>query len=288
MNKVSHQPSLQPSHQPNHSSAVGELLRAWRQARKLSQLELSFQSGVSQRHISFVESGRSHPSNKLLMQLADALDLPLRERNVLLDAAGYTGIYAEHPLHEASMQPVQEALQMQLEHHDPYPALVVDRDWNMLLANGALIRLFAQLDDAAAMWTATHANCQNGKQNLMRLTLHPKGLRRLCSNWTELAPQLLQRLQREVKLTGSPAMQQLLTELKSDPELQDYWHQPIVNVSPQPVYAMTLVLDDMTISLFSMISTFGTPQDITTDEIRVELFFPMDEVSKQHLLTIAK
>lgn len=267
------------------SSAVGELLRAWRQARKLSQLELSLQSDVSQRHISFLESGRSRPSQSMLALLADALELPFRERNVLFDAAGYAGIYTEQSLHEAAMQPVREALQMQLEHHNPYPALVVDRDWNMLLANTALIHLFAQIDDAAEMWAATNPDSQNnGKQNLMRLTLHPQGLRKYCVNWAELAPQLLQRLRREVKLTNSPAMQALLTELQADPELDEYWHQPIVNISPQPVYAMTLAFGDVIISLFSMISTFGTPQDVTTDELRVELFFPIDDSSKQWLL----
>lgn len=265
------------------TSAVGELLRAWRQARKLSQLELSLQSGVSQRHISFLESGRSRPSQSMLGLLTDALDLPFRERNILFDAAGYAAVYAQQSLHEAGMQPVREALQMQLEHHDPYPALVVDRDWNMLMTNAALIRLFAQLDNAADIWATTNPN---GKQNLMRMTLHPQGLRHFCVNWNELAPQLLQRLRREVKLTNSTAMQALLDELKNDPELDDFWHQPLVNISPQPVYAMTLAIGDVTLSLFSMISTFGTPQDITTDELRVELFFPMDKASKRQLIAM--
>lgn len=265
-------------------TAAGELLKAWRQERGMTQLALSLESGVSQRHISFVESGRSNPSQKLLAVLADTLDLPFRERNVLFEAAGFAGIYTEQSIRDAAMQPVREALQMQLDHHEPYPALVVDRHWNVQILNQSMLRLFAQVEDPAALWAATNIN---GQQNLMRLTLLPDGLRQYCQNWDELAPQLLQRLRREVKLTNSPVMQQLLDELQEDASLSDYWHQPIVNISPQPVYAMTLEFGDMTVSLFSMISTFGTPQDVTTDELRIELFFPMDESSKQRLQQLA-
>lgn len=269
----------------NQEKAFAELLRAWRKARRLTQLELALDAGISQRHLSFLESGRSRPSREMILKLAEALDLPLRERNQLLDNAGYSAEVRERPLQGEGMGAVREALTMLLEHHDPYPAIVVDRDWNLLMANTAQQRLFDLFGNIDELWAAT---CPNGVKNVIRLTLHPTGLRKYCLNWEELLPWTTTRLRRDAKLTGSAALVAMIDELKTYPELAAHWSAPIVNVSPQPVFSMVLGNESVSLSLFSMISTFGTPQDVTTDELRVEQFFPADESSATLLRRLAE
>jgi len=276
--------TLKPVSASSTRGLFGELLREWRMTRNLTQLDLALEAGVSQRHVSFLESGRSQPSRPMILQLAEALELPLRERNVLLDSAGFAALYEHRALAGSAMQPVRDALEMQLRHHEPYPALVVDRDWNLLMANTALHQLFSFLGDVQKVWAETNPD---GGKNVMRLTMHPAGLRSYCQNWDELAPAMLQRVRRDAKLTGSPVLTQLLEELQADPDLRPHWNRPIVDIAPQPVYAMTLGAGDMSVSLFSMISTFGTPQDITTDELRIELFFPADDDSAERLRALS-
>lgn len=269
---------------PSASNPFGDMLRTWRQVRGLSQLDLSLEAGVSQRHISFMESGRSQPSREMIVQMAEALDVPLRDRNTLFTSAGFAHLYTEQGLDDESMQPVKAALQMQLDHHAPYPAIVIDRDWNLLMTNEPMQRILNVQGDAETLWAET---CGNGPQNVMRLTLHPKGLRSHMLNWDEIGPKMLSRLRREVKLTNSPAMAALLEELRLDESLSEFWHQPILDIEPDPVYTMALGMNGLAINLFSMISTFGTPQDVTTDELRVELFFPIDDLSKEILKKLA-
>lgn len=264
-------------------SAFGQLLKEWRAQRKLSQLELALNCNVSQRHISFLESGRSQPSRAMVTQLSDALDISLRDCNTLLQAAGYRAVFLERDLGDADMAPVRQALNLILEHHNPYPAIVVDRHWNLLDANRATLSLFSLLGDMDALWKAVGGSTPN----IMRLTFHRAGLRPFIENWAELAPLMLQRLQREALADNSPVLQDLLQELQGDPEIPREWirHNPSQRLAP--VVPMALRVGDLSIRLFSMLTTFGTPQDISTDEMRVESFFPMDAETETHLQSLA-
>lgn len=172
------------------SCPFGDLLRGWRRTRKLSQLELALEARVSQRHVSFLESGRAQPSREMVLQLAGALDVPLRERNVLLQTAGFAPLYRERGLDNADMAAVRHALQMMLDHHEPLPAMVINRSWELVLAN-----------TAASSFLSAFSSEQTGSNtalNVMRLTFHPQGLQPMVANWQDVGPLLLSRLQREV------------------------------------------------------------------------------------------
>lgn len=276
----------QPLREAAPASAFGGLLREWRSLRKLSQLELSLQAGISQRHLSFLESGRSRPSREMVLGLTETLDVPLRERNALLASAGFAPIYRESSLQGSEMEPVRRALELTLTHHEPYPAVVVDRDWNLVMQNTASMRFFGLLGDPATIWTRT---CPDGKPNVMRLTFHPQGLRPYIVNWEQLGPAMLNRLRREATmLSGAHGLTALLEELLSYPGIPDQWKIPDWEHPLTPILPMELEKDGMRVSLFTMIAMFGTPQDITVDELRLETFFPGDKASEQLLQQLAQ
>lgn len=254
--------------------AFGALLRDVRRARRLSQLDLALQADVSQRHLSFLESGRALPSREMVVQLAQALDLPLRERNRLLHTAGYAGIYPQRKLETVDMQPVRSALELLLNHHEPYPAVVVDRAWNLFMANTAMQRLTALAGDAEAMWQRVAGN---GPRNLLKLTFHPQGLRPLIANLDEIAPPMLARTAREA--LEHPDVQDVLDEVLRYPGLPSKLRQIDLEASRLPVLPTHFRLNGMDLRMFTMLATFGTPQDVTADELRVESFFPADESS---------
>ena len=266
------------------ASSFGALLRQWRGMRRLSQLQLALDTDVSQRHVSFLESGRARPSRRMVLQLAETLDVPVRERNALLQAAGYSALYRHSDLTATEMAPVSAALKLLLAHHEPFPAMVVDRDWNLLDANPALGRLLAVMGDVEQTWARV---CGEGPRNVMRLTFHGEGLRPLIVNWDEAAPMLLRRLQREVAATGSEAGQSLLADLYADPGIARQWQAPDLERPLEPVVPLELMLGDLRLRLFTMISTFGTPQDVTTDEIRVESLFPVDAPTRDLLRALS-
>ncbi|MCK5859979.1 MAG: helix-turn-helix transcriptional regulator [Abyssibacter sp.] len=248
-------------------------LKSWRAARKLSQLELAMSAGVSQRHISFLEVGRAQPSREMVAQLAAALDIPLREQNLLLSAAGFAPAHTETALDEPGMAPVRAALEMMLTHHEPFPATVADRAWNLLQANAAMGCLLRLAGDVEAMWARV---CPEGTRNLMKLTLHPDGLRSYISNWEDVAAEVMTRTRREAEVTGSAALQALLDEVASYPGIRAEWQLSQWGQSPAPVLPVDFHKDGLELRLFTMVATFGTPQDITTDELRVESYFPAD------------
>jgi len=263
----------------------GEVLRGWRRARRLSQLDLAMTAEISQRHLSFMESGRARPSREMVIRLAEAMEVPVRDRNNLLQAAGFAGSFRQRGLDEADMAPVKRALDIMLSHHEPYPAIVVDRDWNGIMANSALPRAFSALGDINTMWMRV---CGDGPHNLMRLTFHPEGLRPLIENWDEAAPMFLQRLHREAAATGSPTLTAYLDELRGDPGIPRHWSEPDPHTPLPPVLPLRLRKGELRVALFSMISTFGTPQDVTTDELRVETFFPADDATDRLLHGLAE
>jgi transcriptional regulator with XRE-family HTH domain len=251
------------SHQPRRP--VGELLRRWRGSRRLSQFELALEAGISARHLSFVENGRSAPSRDTILRLAEELDLPLRERNHLLLAAGYAPVYSEAALDSPEMSAVREAVRQLLTGHEPYPAVVVDRSWNLVDANES-VALFTEGADSELLAPPA---------NVLRISLHPEGMAPRIANLGEWRAHLLGRLRRQVALTADPDLDRLLNELRAYPCNQP---EPEVDV-PGPgdiVVPLRIRHDGRELVFFSTVATFGTPLDVTVAELAIESFFPAD------------
>jgi transcriptional regulator with XRE-family HTH domain len=246
------------------AASVGPLLREWRARRRVSQLELSAETGVSTRHLSFIETGRARPSRDMVMRLADYLDVPLRERNSLLLAAGFAPEYAQTPLDAESMRGVRRSLQALVDAHQPCPAFAVDHGWNLVLANDVALSLVDGLPDE--LFT--------DPLNVMRMTLHPLGMRSRIINFDIYSAQLLHRLHRDERATGDASLRELIRECESYPGVT----RPIgMSAYPiAPVLKMRLAPDGPTLSFFTIVSTLGTPSDVTLDEIAIESFFPAD------------
>ena len=264
----------------------GQLLRSTRGARRLSQLQLALEADVSQRHLSFLESGRALPSREMVLQLARALDLPLRERNRLLLSAGFAGIYPARRLDTADMQPVRAALELLLAHHEPYPAIVVDRAWNLFMANAVVSRVFGAIGDLDAMFRHV---CGAGPPNVLKLLLHPEGVQPSIRNFEEVAVPLLVRTAREA--LEHPHVQTVLDEVLHYPTVPARWRSLDLHRNAHaslPVLATEFAAGDQRLRLFSMMTTFGTPLDVTTDELRVESFFPADAASEALLRALAR
>lgn len=219
----------------------------------------------------------------MILQLAQTMDLPLREQNRLLMSAGYAGIYPQRALAEADMQPVRQALEMQLKHHEPFPALVVDRAWNLIMLNDATTRIFSLLGNPDEVWQRV---CLNGLRNVLKLTFHEQGMRPFIKNFHEIAPPLLARTAREA--LEHPQVQDVLDEILEYPDIPARWRSINLNVAVPPVLTMDLAAHGLSLRLFSMIASFGTPQDVTTDELRIESFFPADAQSEVLLRQLSK
>lgn len=275
----------QPATVAVSEAGFGNALRRWRRERRLSQLDLALAADVSQRHVSFMESGRAHPSRAMVLQLAEALDLPLRERNRLLVAAGFAPAYATRELNDPDMAPVRQALELMLTHHEPNPALVLDRNWNLLMQNQAMGRAFAILDDPEALWRRV---CGDGPRNLLKLTFHPEGARPFIRNWSEVANLLLWRSRREAETTANDTLHAVVDEILDYEGIPKRWRMPThPDAPPPPILPLEYVIGDQPLRLFSMLSSFGTAQDVTADEIRVETFFPADDASGELLRALA-
>lgn len=264
---------MNPNGNVPSAGGFGTLLRAWRTARRLSQLELALHCEVSQRHLSFLESGRARPSRRMVLALTEALDVPLRERNGMLHAAGFAAHFAQSALDGAAMTPIREALARMLRFQEPFPAVVVNSDFDLVMNNGAFDRLLGLLAHPDEVWRAC---CGAGPRNMLRLTFSEQGLRPAILNFEVLAPLLLNRVWREAVVRGAE-IGPVLRGLRNDAALQPYWQaSPAEHDAVPPVLPVVLGQGDLRLSLFSMISTFGTPYDVTTDELRVESFFPAD------------
>jgi transcriptional regulator with XRE-family HTH domain len=258
----------------NAIPAPGELLRDWRRRRRLSQLELAGEAEISTRHLSFVETGRSRPSRELILHLGSLLELPLRERNRLLLAAGFAPQFAENALSSAALQRAHEAVQRVLEAHQPYPALAVDRHWNLLLSNRPAQRLLQGI--APHLLTPC--------PNVLRISLHPQGLAPAIINLGEWRHHLLHRLRRLATGSGDPQMAELLEELSGYPPLADE-QAGATHESPMPdvvvLFRLRSPLGEL--ALFSTITLFGTPTDITLSELALEAFYPADAATAERL-----
>ncbi|MGB0560429.1 MAG: helix-turn-helix domain-containing protein [Spirulinaceae cyanobacterium] len=252
------------------------LCRQWRKLRKFSQLDLALVAGVSQRHVSWLETGRSQPSRAMIVRLSEAMEIPLRDRNVLLQAAGYAATYFETALEEPMMAPILEVLNQVLQNHEPLPAVVVDRVWTLKKANRAAELLFSLGGDPQALLDTIGAN---GEFNLALLTLHPQGLRPYITNWEQIAPSLVRRLRNEALVSHDPTLQQRFSEYIALAEPIE--ETPLSTPGLLPVLPLALNFHGLELSLFSVISSFGTPQDITADELRIETFYPMNAQTEQ-------
>ena len=252
---------------------LGVLLRHWRDVRGRSQLDLSFDTGVSQRHISFIESGRSVPSRQIRMDIAQALDVPLRDRNMLLLAAGYAPLYSEGAWNAVEMQSVTKALGRMLRQHEPFPAMVMDRYWNVLMTNDAAPRFFNRFIDLAA---------RKSPRNMLHLMFDPAGMRPFIANWDTLARGLFERVYREsVGRVIDGRTKELLAALLAYPDVKTEWKTPKAP-SATPVIPMSFVRDDKILNYFSMVTTVGTPQTVAAQELRVECMFPADDATERH------
>jgi transcriptional regulator with XRE-family HTH domain len=248
--------------------SVGELLRSWRERRRLSQMDLALDAEISTRHLSFVETGRSAPSRDMVLRLADQLDVPLRERNQLLLAGGYAPVYSQATLDAPEMAEVRAAVRQVLTGHEPYPAAAVDRHWNLVEANSGIALLTADVD----------AELLEPPPNAMRLALHPGGLAPRIANLGEWRVHLLTRLRRQVALTADPVLADLLDEVRAYPSDAD---EPDVEIPAAGEVFVPLRLrhGDAELAFFSTVTTFGTPLDVTVAELAIESFFPADEAT---------
>jgi transcriptional regulator with XRE-family HTH domain len=259
------------------SCSFGRLLRQWRGAHQVSQLDLALAAEVSPRHLSFVETGRAAPSRDMVLRLSETLDLPLRARNDLLVAAGYAPIFRETALAEPVMDGVKTALDFILRQQEPYPALVVDRGWNIVGRNDAALRLRHALADPEKFAAAGSA-----ARNAMKLIFDPLLYRPFVEDWEAIALQILLRVRHEAResAVGEPAAR-LLRELMAYPGAP----QPAFAAAlppNEPLMTVTLRKGDLRIKYFSTLSTFGTPQDLTLQELRIKCFFPADEETSVH------
>ena len=261
------------------TGAFPVLLRGWRQKRRLSQLDLALDAGVSQRHVSYLESGRAKPSRSMILQLSETLDVPLRERNDWLTAAGFAPVFKTRPLDDPQMTQVMSAVQMMLTNHAPFPAIAVDRAWNIRLSNAPFDVMTSMFGEN--VWTDIGGEMRDGApvRNLMRLFFHPNGIQPYVTNWTAIAPLLWHRAVREAEALGGQEMKRVLDELAQYQDDTTLWAAE--DASLVPVLPLEVEKDGVRISLFTVIATFGTAQDVTADELRIESLFPADEATGQ-------
>jgi transcriptional regulator with XRE-family HTH domain len=260
-------------------SPIGKLLREWRSVRGFSQLDLAMRAGFSSRHLSFIETGRTQPSRQALLILAETLEVPLRERNRLLEAGGYAHVYRQTPLDADEMRHVRGVLQFILDRHEPYGAVVLDRYSNLLMGNAAATRMLGTLVDSTLL---------SSSPNLLRMVFHPLGGRRHIVNWNEVSRHLLARADRELSVPGDETAAALLRELREYAGPFDSLPsaRPARSGQAEPADVLLPVhirKDGLDLRLFSAIMTLGTPQDVTLQELRIETFFPADAATEQLL-----
>jgi len=266
---------------------VGPLLRRWREARHLSQLELALDARVSARHISFLETSRAEPSREMLLTLSNVLDVPLRERNLLLLAAGYAPIYGETSLDDPRMKQVRAVVEIILKSNEPRSALAHDRHWNIVMANAAFIRFLTRLSDKAPALTPLNL-CPLSGLNLLRLVFDPEGFRKVILNWEAIAKSLLNEGYRRLAWARDDTLKKLIAEILSYPGVPIRWREPDLEAPHDLILPMELKLDDKIVRMFSTVTTIATPHDVTLQELHVEVFYPADAETESVLQTYEK
>ncbi|MEL6158710.1 MAG: helix-turn-helix transcriptional regulator [Cyanobacteria bacterium J06627_32] len=255
-------------------SSFGQLLKQWRSQRNFSQLDLSIASNVSQRHISFLESGRSNPSRDMVLALSAVLDIPLRQQNKMLTAAGFAALYSEFDLSDPEVAPIRRALEFTLRQQEPYPALVMDRYWNQIMMNKGAKSLIGWLTDDRELPTEIGSN-------LIKLMLHPQGVGEHVENWKVVASHLVHRIHRETRTGGEEQSQSLFNSLLAYPAVEELWRSPVKENWQLPLLNTIFSKFHQRLSFFTTLTTLGTPQDITLQELRLECLFPADEATEE-------
>lgn len=258
------------------AQSFGDHLRTWRQRRRMSQLDLASEAGISTRHLSFVETGRASPSRDMVLQLAEHLELPLREQNALLVAAGFAPRFGERKLDDPDFDAIRAAMNMVLKAHEPNPTLAIDRCWNLVAANNAAMKLMSGIAPALLAPPA----------NVLRASLHPDGLASRILNLGEWRAHIFARLERQVELTADPELTELLAELRTYPAHGA--HAPPLREAAPVITPLKLKTDAGVLSMFGVTTLFGMPQDVTLDELAIETFFPADPASAEILAGITR
>lgn len=259
------------------AETFGTQLRSWRLARRVSQEHLAARAGVSAKHLSFVENGKSQPSREIVLALAGALDVPLRERNTLLTAAGFAAAYRASPLDGEELAHLRRAIDHVLAQQEPFGAVVVDGHWDLLRMNTGAAKLFARFPPTSTDGIAA-------AKNLILGTLHPQALRPYIVNWTEVAGHIVARLHREI--AARPAdepLQRLLARALAQADMPLEWRAPEPGKSAAPFITVHLRAPTLEVRLFTMLTSIGTPLDVTAEEIHIETYFPADDASEAAL-----
>lgn len=266
---VTSSPCSSPTILPNGD--FGILLRHWRNVRRISQLNLSLDADISMRHLSCLETGRARPSREMVVRLAEALQIPLRERNALLLAAGYAPLYRDTGLDAPDLEAARRAVELFIGQFEPNPVLVLDRHWNTLRMNAG-----------AKRFLALFPGCNSGApHNGVRLVFDPQGLRPFIENWEVVAARIIRRVHREVVDNPSDeTMKRFLEELLSYPDVPSRWRMLDLDASPPPFLTINYRWKTSTLRLFSALTTLGTPLDVALQELRIESFFPADEATR--------
>jgi transcriptional regulator with XRE-family HTH domain len=257
--------------------SFGEQLREWRQRRHLSQMDLAAEAGMSTRHLSFLETGRSQPSRAMLLRLAERLSVPLRERNALLIAAGFAPMYSTHSFSDPELSSARAAVELILNAHEPFPAMLVDRHWNLVTANRAMVPMLTGVDESLL----------RPPLNVLRATLHPKGLAPRIENFAQIREHLLARLQRDFELTADPQLKALLDELRTYPVKEGDTSDEEPLSYGGVVVPLKMRTPAGVVTLFSTTTVFGTATEVTLSELMLEAFYPADEFSANVLLQAA-
>jgi transcriptional regulator with XRE-family HTH domain len=268
-------------------NSFGELLRHWRITRRVSQLELGLDAEVSARHISFIETGRAKPSREMVVILSSVLDVPMRERNALLMAAGYAPIYSETDLNAPQMAQVRQALELILKQHEPFGAIVFNRRWDLVMANQAFLKLTVLLSGIEAAPFAPYTVTPKPHLNIQQMIFDPAAWRPYINNWETVARATLERLHREAIQHNDPALRQLLHTLLGYPDVPARWRDPDFDTPQGVIIPVEIRFRDHLLKLFTTVTTLGTPQDITLQELSIESFHAADAQTEQLIRALA-
>lgn len=262
------------------SKKVGDLLREWRGRRRLSQLDLAYDTEISPKHLSFLETGRAQPSREMLLRLAEQLEIPLRARNVLLTSAGFAPVFPERPLNDKSLESARKIVEVILSRHEPNPSLAVDRHWNLITANQAANLLLSDVDPALL----------TPPINVLRVSLHPQGMASQIINYDEWRERLLEHLRQQIELTADSGLLELFRELRSFPKPEKVKSQRKIDRHQDTNIAVPLQLNTKfgELSFLSTVTVFGTPIDIALAELTIESFFPADDFTNEVLNKISR
>jgi transcriptional regulator with XRE-family HTH domain len=256
---------------------VGDFLREWRQRRRMSQLDLALEAEISTRHLSFMETGRAAPSREMVLRLAERLDIPLRERNALLVAAGFAPLFPERSLDDPQLRPARRAMELVLAGHEPYPALAIDRHWNLVAYNKAVPFFLASVDQSLLAPPV----------NVLRLSLHPQGFAPRIANYWEWRTHLFDRLRQQISITADPVLMELVKELSAYPAPADAKPHHGGDEYAGVVVPLQFITDAGILSFISTTTVFGTPIDVTLSELALETFFPADAATAEALRNLA-